>query len=282
MNQKRNASYASEEEKHSQICPEQTQCPEWMHAAERRRSAVRMTGFSGMKRLAAQVWKRISWSILRPWFEGSVIVWGAFFLSLVDILIFLNAKRLGIFFFPVFIFYNASLHIAFLKTQEFKANRDLRAFVGDEVYFAAFPKAKKRWERRLLREELGLWAYLRVVLSDLKASAGMRLHEALEGLRWSMLRTVAETFTLVGAASALILVTVVLFLSSKTLGIIFWPVMLLYAGLLIVSLAMVLGYRARQDLLAVVGPETYFELYPKDRRRWERKLSRQARLAQKV
>jgi len=55
-----------------------------------------------------------------------------------------------------------------------------------------------------------------------------------------------------------------------------------YEGLLIYAFAKVVEFRDRQDLRAVIGAERYYEIYPRGKRRWERRMTKQELLRNKL
>ena len=98
-----------------------------------------------------------------------------------------------------------------------------------------------------------------------------------ERLRYSMLWPVTETSIWVWPGIFLILVSVQILLHAEQLGIFFWPVVMLYVGLLITAFKLTQMVKEKRDLRGVIGDELFFRLYPKEKLRWERKCARQER-----
>ena len=96
-----------------------------------------------------------------------------------------------------------------------------------------------------------------------------------EGLRWSVLTPIAEASAGVWSGILLILVAVQILLNVKRLGVFCIPVFLLYFALLTAAFFLVENAKAKRVERALMGDELYFQIYPKDKQRLERKRARQ-------
>jgi len=72
-----------------------------------------------------------------------------------------------------------------------------------------------------------------------------------------------------------------IFLNAKKLGALFLPALALYFVLLTVLLAAILRRRELDRLHALVGDEQFYEWYPRQRRRDERRRARMKRALEK-
>lgn len=98
-----------------------------------------------------------------------------------------------------------------------------------------------------------------------------------EGLRWSVLTAVAEASVGVWSGILLILVAVQILLNVKRLGVFCIPIFLLYFALLTAAFFLAENAKAKRAERAIMGDELYFQIYPKDKLRLERKRARQKR-----
>lgn len=103
----------------------------------------------------------------------------------------------------------------------------------------------------------------------------MKLIQCVKRLRWTVLWPVLEASLGVWPGIFLILVSVQILLHSRQLGWFFVPVVLLYIGSLIAGFAYTQFAKSRRDLRGVIGDELFFQLYPKEKRRWERMRARE-------
>ena len=70
--------------------------------------------------------------------------------------------------------------------------------------------------------------------------------------------------------------------NGDKLGVLMWPVFLLYFTAVAAAAAMVWELNSRRLLRSQIGDELYYQLYPRDWRRRERKKARQERRLQRV
>lgn len=110
----------------------------------------------------------------------------------------------------------------------------------------------------------------------------MKVFQKIKELRYTILRPVLETSVWVWPGILLILTAVQIMLHARKLGVFFLPVLLLYGFLLYTAFLLTQKKKEKRDLRGIIGDELYFELYPKEKQRWERKLARQAGRAQSV
>ena len=83
------------------------------------------------------------------------------------------------------------------------------------------------------------------------------------------------------AAIGNVLIAASIFLNAKRLGALFLPALALYFVLLTVLLAAILRRRELDRLHALVGDEQFYEWYPRQRRRDERRRARMKRALEK-
>ena len=83
------------------------------------------------------------------------------------------------------------------------------------------------------------------------------------------------------AAIGNVLIAASIFLNAKKLGALFLPALALYFVLLTVLLAAILRRRELDRLHALVGDEQFYEWYPRQRRRDERRRARMKRALEK-
>ena len=82
---------------------------------------------------------------------------------------------------------------------------------------------------------------------------------------------------ILAAAIGNVLIAASIFLNAKKLGALFLPALALYLVLLTVLLAAILRRRELDRLHALVGDEQFYEWYPRQRRRDERRRARMKR-----
>ena len=95
---------------------------------------------------------------------------------------------------------------------------------------------------------------------------------------WPWLPRVA---LITAAAIGNVLIAASIFLNAKKLGALFLPALALYFVLLTVLLAAILRRRELAQLHALVGDEQFYEWYPRQRRRDERRRARMKRALEK-
>ena len=96
-----------------------------------------------------------------------------------------------------------------------------------------------------------------------------RLRDAL-----APLIPVVQVALITAAAIGNVLIAASIFLNAKKLGALFLPALALYFVLLTVLLAAILRRRELDRLHALVGDEQFYEWYPRQRRRDERRRAR--------
>ena len=99
-----------------------------------------------------------------------------------------------------------------------------------------------------------------------------RLRDAL-----APLIPVVQVALITAAAIGNVLIAASIFLNAKKLGALFLPALALYFVLLTVLLAAILRRRELDRLHALVGDEQFYEWYPRQRRRDERRRARMKR-----
>lgn len=103
-----------------------------------------------------------------------------------------------------------------------------------------------------------------------------RLRDAL-----APLIPVVQVALITAAAIGNVLTAASIFLNAKKLGALFLPALALYFVLLTVLLAAILRRRELDRLHALVGDEQFYEWYPRQRRRDERRRARMKRALEK-
>lgn len=103
-----------------------------------------------------------------------------------------------------------------------------------------------------------------------------RLRDAL-----APLIPVVQVALITAAAIGNVLVAASIFLNAKKFGALFLPALALYFVLLTVLLAAILRRRELAQLHALVGDEQFYEWYPRQRRRDERRRARMKRALEK-
>lgn len=105
----------------------------------------------------------------------------------------------------------------------------------------------------------------------------MKRKAILDRLRWSILTPIAEASAGVWTGIFLILTAVQILLNVKRLGVFCIPLFLLYVALLTAACFMAEKAKAKRIERGLMGDELYFQIYPRDRKRLERKHARQQR-----
>lgn len=103
-----------------------------------------------------------------------------------------------------------------------------------------------------------------------------RLRDAL-----APLIPVVQVALITAAAIGNVLIAASIFLNAKKLCALFLPALALYFVLLTVLLAAILRRRELDRLHALVGDEQFYEWYPRQRRRDERRRARMKRALEK-
>ena len=103
-----------------------------------------------------------------------------------------------------------------------------------------------------------------------------RLRDAL-----APLIPVVQVALITAASIGNVLIAAAIFLNAKRLGALFLPALALYFVLLTVLLAAILRRRELDRLHALVGDEQFYEWYPRQRRRDERRRARMKRALEK-
>ena len=110
----------------------------------------------------------------------------------------------------------------------------------------------------------------------------MKRKAIFERLRWSILAPIAEASAGVWTGILLILTAVQILLNVKKFGVFCIPVFLLYVLLLTAAYFLAENAKAKRIERVLMGDELYFQIYPRDRLRRERKLARQQRRERKT
>ena len=177
--------------------------------------------------------------------------------------IILSAPRLGVWFLPALLGYFGLVWGLSDWLKEQIRKRDARLQLGDEVYYAAFPDELRKKELREKRKKEG---------------RKMKLFKWIKSVRWTILWPVIETSLWVWPGIFLILVSVQIMLHADVLGVFYWPVLFSYFALLIAGFGLTQFRKNKRDLRGVIGDDLYFQLYPKEKLRMERRRARQERL----
>ena len=91
----------------------------------------------------------------------------------------------------------------------------------------------------------------------------------------------AEVFLVGAVAFVLLVIFVVIFLSAQRLGGWFFPVLFAYFAILALAAAYLYHRKELLQLHALVGDETFYRLYPKEKKRDERRAERFRRKLQR-
>ena len=188
-------------------------------------------------------------------------------------LIYRNADRLGIFFVPTLLLYMASgpAILKMMKRHAFK--KTLHAALGDEDYFARYPRERKHWERRIARRErkikLAQAARLKKQTKAARKAQKPSLFAVFERhcarafaylYDGSVLGAVSDASILVFARVLLAFSTVCILLHAPLLGVFFAPAVLGYVTLIMLPLCMLEKTREERELQVVVGIEGFREI----------------------
>lgn len=92
----------------------------------------------------------------------------------------------------------------------------------------------------------------------------------------------AQIILIAAAAFGLFTLLCLIVAHAGDLGGWFFPVLLAYFGVLVFLLACLLHRRQKHNFLAAVGPEIYFQVYPRDKRRFERREARRRAKLQRI
>ena len=196
-------------------------------------------------------------------------------MMLLDVwtLIFVNANHLGIFFIPAMCLHCGAMWGVrkLLVWHDFKLS--LHAALGDEDYFARYPRERKHWERRIARRErkikLAQAARLKKQTKAARKAQKPSLFAVFERhcarafaylYDGSVLGAVSDASILVFARVLLAFSTVCILLHAPLLGVFFAPAVLGYVTLIMLPLCMLEKTREERELQVVVGIEGFREI----------------------
>ena len=185
-------------------------------------------------------------------------------------LIFVNANHLGIFFIPAMCLYCGAMSGArkLLVWHDFKLS--LHAALGDEEYFARYPRERKHWKRKIARRKQ------KCACAKEKRKAAERMRERYapaaewllaacrkkcgqiyESFRFSILGTLIETYAFYCVRMILAFSTVFILLHAPTLGVLFAPVILVYVTLILLPFYMIESAKDKRMMKRMMGAEQY-------------------------